>query len=75
MTPYFADEEEEGRRVVGILLLVVGKEGLDFVGANVVGREVRVGSGVRSMDEGLNVLGFIVDGDSVGTLVFKLGVG
>lgn len=71
MTPYFADEEEEGRRVVRILLLVVGKE----VGANVVGCEVRVGSGVRSIDEGLNVLGFIVDGDSVGTLVFKLGVG
>jgi hypothetical protein len=61
-------EAEEGRRVVGTL--VVGKEGLSFVGTKVVG--LRVGSGVFA-DEGIEVVGAIVIllpivGDSVGAL-------
>ena len=76
MTPNCADEEE-GRRVVG--LLVLGKEGLEnFVGANDdgVGCAVRVGSRVLVGDEGLELVGFIVViGDSVGTLVVGTGLG
>lgn len=54
-------DEEEGRRVVG--MLVVGKEGLGFVGTKVVGLA----------DEGIEVVGAIVIllpivGDSVGAL-------
>ena len=61
-------EAEEGRRVVGTL--VVGKEGLSFVGTKVVG--LGVGSGVLA-DEGIEVVGAIVIllpivGDSVGAL-------
>ncbi len=76
MTPNCADEEE-GRRVVG--LLVLGNKGLeDFVGANDdgVGCGGRVGSRVLVGDEGLQLVGFIVViGDSVGTLVVGTGLG
>ncbi len=50
-------------------------KGLEFVGANdVVGCEVRVGSRVP-VGEGLELVGFIVIGDSVGTLVVGARLG
>lgn len=65
MTPNIADEEE-GRGVVG--LIVSSEEGLDCVGANVVGcAEVGLGVGVL-VDEGIEV------GRFVGTLVVGTGL-
>jgi hypothetical protein len=68
LTPNIADEEE-GRRVVGLL---VREEGLNCVGANVVGCELSssVGLGVGALvDEGIEV------GRFVGTLVVGTGLG